>query len=75
MRLDDPALERVLFREGDFVITPTDEVAQVISVRVEFIGCRYRDALNRQNAEFSISPRLLARWPIGEPRPAPVRIR
>lgn len=75
MRLNDPWLERVLFREGDRVVTPSDEIAIVVSVRMEFIGCRYRDALIRANAEFSLAPKLLARWPVGQPRPSPVRVR
>lgn len=59
---------------NDRVITPSGEVALVTSIRQEFIGLRYVDALNIQTAELSLSARLIRRWAFGAPRPAPVRI-
>ena len=62
------------FREDDRVITPSDEVAIVITARNGYVTARYKDALSEQYSGFTISERYLVRWEYGKPRPAPMRI-
>ncbi len=59
--------------QGDQVITPTDEVADVLGVNGHELQLEYRGALVRERATFSLRATLCALWLPGRPRPAPIR--
>jgi hypothetical protein len=63
------------FVEGEFVITPLGEVAEVIGMgedgRVEL---HYEEALIERNAYVALEPKLLRRYVPGERMPHPVRL-
>jgi len=63
------------YREGDRVITPSDEVAFVEGMLGDtHVRGTYADALSPAVAEFTLHHKYLVRWDSGKPRPKAVRM-